>query len=57
MAATTQTQSVLQMSRDWFSRPLEFMPVESGDLYVHFHYEYLNNWSICIDGKIPYSFP
>ena len=39
MAATTQTQSVLQVSRDWFSGPLAFMPsMESGDLYVHFRY-------------------
>ena len=36
MAATTQTHFIFQGSQDWFSRPLGFMPVDSGYLYVHF---------------------
>ena len=36
MATATQTQSILQVGRDWFSKPLAFIPVESGDLYVPF---------------------
>ena len=37
MAATTQTQFILQVARDWFSKPLAFIPVESGDLYARFY--------------------
>ena len=38
MSATTQTQLILhwQVGQNWFNKPLGFIPVESGDLYVHF---------------------
>ena len=36
MAATIQIQFILQVGRDWFSRPLEFIPMEYVDLYVYF---------------------
>ena len=34
MAATTQIPFILQVGRDWFSRPLAFIPMEYRDPYV-----------------------
>ena len=42
MSTTAQTQYVLQVGQEWFSRPLAFISMESGDLYVHFQLSITN---------------